>query len=43
MHTVFSPIEAPGAKGMVWGASIFRPEAPNLKINTVKKDSEKSR
>ncbi len=40
--TVFSSIEAPGAKEMVWGASIFRTEAPNLKINMVKKDSKKS-
>ena len=40
---VFSPIEAPAAKEMVWGASIFRPEVPNFKINMVKKDSKKSR
>ena len=44
--TVFSPIEAPGAKEVVWGASIFHAEAPNLEINMVNKarnkDSEKS-
>ena len=34
-HTVFSPIEAPGAKEVVWGASIFHPEAPNFEINMV--------
>ncbi len=42
VDTVFSPIEAPGAKEMVWGASIFRPEAPNFQINMVKKDSKNS-
>ncbi len=42
-NTVFSPIEAPGAKEMVWGASIFHPETPNFEINMAKKDSEKYR
>ncbi len=41
--TVFSPIEAPGAKEVVRGASIFRPEEPDFKINMVKKDSKNSR
>ncbi len=40
--TVFSPKEAPGAKGVVWGASIFHAEAPNFEINMVKEDSETS-
>ncbi len=40
--TVFSLIEAPGAKEMVWGASIIFPEAPNFEINMVKKDNKKS-
>ncbi len=35
-------IEAPGAKEVVWGASIFHLEAPNFEINMVKEDSEKS-
>ena len=41
-NTVFPPIEAPGAKEMVWGASIFHPEAQYFEINMVKKDSKMS-
>ena len=40
LNTVFSPIEAPGAEEVVWGASIFHPKAPNFGINLVKKDGE---
>ncbi len=39
--TVFSPIEAPGAKEIVWGASIFHPEVPEFEINMAKKHNEK--
>ena len=38
--TVFPPIEAPGAKERIWGASIFCQEAPNFEINMIKKDSK---
>ena len=40
--TVFPPIEAPGAKEMVWGASIFHREARYFEIDMVKKDSKMS-
>ena len=36
-YTVFSLIEAPGAKAGVKGASIFSPNALNTKINMIKR------
>ena len=41
-YTVFPPIEAPGAKEMVLGASVFHRRAPNFKINLVNRDIKMS-
>ncbi len=37
LTTVFSLIEAPGAKAVVRGASIFSPNALNTKINMIRR------